>query len=724
MHEEGRAPAATGSPEIEAKQLQREGSMLHLTGDARVRVGERLARAAEMRVDEEAGQIVLEGEVRYSDARGVLEASRAEWSGDRLQADEVRYRLDSGQVGQAERLTRTESGTLVITDGTYSTCTLSDPSWQMEAAHVELDPSAGQGEAHHVVLRIAGVPVVTVPWISFPIGDARKSGWLLPTVGAESDNGFSLDVPYYFNLAPNYDATAAVRYMGRRGLMLRGTTRYLTAYGEGTVEGEYVKDQEERDDRYRLHWHQRADRPNGWDYRIRYTQVSDPDYVDDFNEGRSETRLRQEAVLAWRSLDWQFEAGVHGSEALKNHTEQWDRLPRVRGSGRVALPGGVQLRPQVAADVFRGGRTFTDFPSSINFAFNNNAPADQVSVSGERYDFALALERPVTGQGWQVLPRLNYRYTYYDLSYIGHQGTGQNRETRESDEQPTRTQPEFSLDAQMQFERLSDGGLVQTLEPHLFYLNRPHRDEEHLPKFDTRAFEPDYAAMFRANAYSGFDRRPAADQLAVGMRTRVIDPVDGYVKVLAQLARVYYFRTPGRLYDVAEPTLEGNSTHSAYLAELEFHPDRQWTLRSTVRYDAGRQGSDTAHLSHLVRYRASGRQQLQARYTRRAGELEQASAHLLWPLSDNWHLAGHYSYDLREGRDLEILVALEYRTCCMTLGVGLYKEQESVLIAGGERHYNKGVMLQLQLHGLAGFGEDFIGQVRSDLDYGHSAWPQ
>ena len=398
------------------------------------------------------------------------------------------------------------------------------------------------------------------------------------------------------NLAPHYDAVLSARFMGRRGVQVKPSGRYRTHHGHGSLKAEFLSDNEDDDDRYLLHWQYRAVRPNGWDYGINYTDVSDREYVEDFEsgiEGQSTTHLRQEAHLAWRIDDWAVTGALTGVEPLKDHAEQWDRLPRIRASGIFRLPETrFDLSPHLAIDAFRGNAPYT-------------------RVEGERVDAGLAVSQKVRGAGWELTPRLQFRHTQYNLDYADAMAT--------ADRTPARTVPIFSLDARARLQRRLDGGDLHTLEPRLFYYNRPMRNEADIPMFDTRPMEQDFDALFRAERFAGGDRLGPTDFLAAGLATRVMDPVEGHLKLRARLGRVWYFRDRE-----PETAIEGEVGKSAWAGNIEWQVTPQVQVRSALRYDPnGDDTNKTAWASHLINWEGGNRERFQARYIRRDGEMEQ-----------------------------------------------------------------------------------------------------
>ena len=707
-----------GEFEMEAGQMKREGDRVELSSDVRLRHGPWRARAESIVADVDKEHAELDGGVHVSGPGVVMEAERMKLNYARKHAEveNARFRVASGAAGQARRLVRSEDGLVEAESVIYTTCALDDPDWSLHAGTVRIDPEQRQGEARNATLKVGSVPILYLPWIGFPIGDARKSGWLVPEVGTSDDLGYSLELPYYLNLAPHYDAVLSTRYMGRRGLQIKPSGRYRTHHGSGAVRAEFLSDNKADDDRYLMHWRHSGVRPSGWDYQVNYTDVSDREYQEDFRSGihgLSVTRLRQEAGIAWRSSDWTFSAELQGSDPLKDEIEQWDRMPKIRTKGTFRVPSiGLVLSPSLAVDAFRGD-------------------LDTLHYQGERYDASLVMSRRFAGAGWQVTPRLQWRHTHYDLTYSDTAEAAAEDLDVNLDHSPSRTLPIFSVDARARFERQLENGALQTLEPRLFYFNRQRRDHSDIPIFDSRRMEPDFDTMFRIARAVGPDRVGAADLMAAGLTTRIIDPASGYLKLRARLGRIWYFRSPGGLIKGGE----GDDSKSAWAAEVEVRPVPQLEIRTALRFDPGHEGDNTTWASHMIGWNGANDERFQVRYLRRAGgveyvgnpvleepgepALEQADAQALMPLGGNWQLAFRYRYDLRESRSIELLSALEYQGCCMTMGIGAWKVRRDGEDPGEE--YKSRLLLRVRFHGLTDLGQDVMTHLRGELD-GEPVW--
>ena len=325
--------------------------------------------------------------------------------------------------------------------------------------------------------------------------------------------------------------------------------------------------------------------------------------------------------------------------------------------------------------------------------------------------------RRFAGTGWQVTPRLQWRHTHYSLTYSEARKAEAESQGASLDPSPGRTLPIFSVDGRARFERQLENGALQTLEPRLFYFNRQRRDHSDIPVFDSRRMDPDFDTMFRIARAVGPDRVGAADLLVAGLTTRIIDPVSGHQKLRARVGRIWYFRSPGGFIQGDE----GDHAKSAWAAEVDLRPVPQLQIRSALRFDPGHEGSSTSWASHMLGWSGANNERFQVRHLRRAGEMEQMDAQVLLPLRKNWQLALRYRYDLREGDDLELLSTLEYRGCCMTVGIGAQKVRRDPNRSDDE--YESRLMLQVHFHGLTGFGEDVVARMRRELD-GEPVWSQ
>ncbi len=384
----------------------------------------------------------------------------------------------------------------------------------LSAAELKVDRTEGLAEATDATVRVKGVPIAYLPYFSFPVDDRRRSGVLLPSIGSSNLRGLDVSVPYYFNLAPNYDATVTPRILSKRGAMLGGEFRYLTETSEGVIRGEILPDDRERpDEGTRGAFSVRhATRIGPWTGTVDYNYVSDPYYLGDLSESfavRSARYLRRRGDLRYETDDWLARARLLDYQTidltLSPSQKPYSVLPQLLALGEERELLGTPLTGQLRAEYVS---FFRDF-----------------GVTGQRVDLYPALTLPLVRSWGYVTPKLGARYTTYAL---GDQGS----------------LPVASVDGGLFFERELDwfgAAATQTLEPRLNYLYVPYRDQTDIPIFDTSEFDLSYDSMFLENRFTGADRVNDANQVTVGVTTRLLSEASGHELLRASVGSQFYF---------------------------------------------------------------------------------------------------------------------------------------------------------------------------------------
>jgi LPS-assembly protein len=567
----------------------------------------------------------------------------------------------------------------------YTTCPPGNRDWLLYADEVTLDHTDGTGVAEHARFSLRGVPVLYTPWITFPIDDRRKTGLLIPRFGHSQESGYEVSAPFYWNLAPNYDATITPRVMSRRGLMLGGEFRYLTNYGSAELGGEYLPSDNEYDDRDRslVSLQHRGHPIQRMDTRINAAHVSDKDYFTDLGDdlvSSSKTHLRREAEIAYHGHGWTTDARVLDFQTVDPTISSKDRpykqLPRLRFN---AAPRQKLLGMRFSLD------------SELSEFDRDN------SVTGTRVDLQPRITLPMHSAAWFVEPSASLRSTLYRLD-----------DTDPGDEEhPNRTTPVFSVDSGAFFDRqfrFGQADYVQTLEPRLFYLLVPNRGQDDLPVFDTGDYDFNFWQLFTENRFTGPDRMGDANQLAMALTSRILDPATGVQRVSASLGNLFYFRDrkvalPGEVVQTDDS--------SDILGEVKVALGTHWNAGSEIHWDPGE--THTSRYDALLQYRVHDRKLINLSYRYRRDILQQTDVSFLWPLTDTWHVIGRWNYSLDDDQTLEGLAGVGYESCCWNVQlVGRsYVNDED-----GDR--NTAIFLQVELKGLTSLGN----QVDSLLERG------
>jgi len=701
-------PVSTADPEqseVDVKanhvQLLQTGTSV-FSGDVDItRAGQQLSsdRATYNRT---SGDVTASGDVRLRDSEIIIDSEQAEWS---LNNDEglmlnAEYRIRQMHArGEAAHVFRKGKATTNLKDATYTTCPEGSNVWQLKANKVHLNHETAVGEASNVVVRMGGWPIFYTPYINFPLNDERKSGLLAPTIGTSSETGFDLATPYYWNIAPDMDATITPRYMSDRGLMLSGQYRYLTEYSEGEIEASFLgsdglrKDGDEpnpyyNEDRKLFTWQNLSQFDNGWRAKVDYGYVSDDDYFSDFGSGlslSSRTHLNRLAETGYRGDVWDFTARVQGYQTLRDVNEQYKRLPQFLLRGH--------LPDQALGLSYELDAEFVEFDHKDK-------------VEGQRIDFEPAVSLPMGTAAFYATPRVALNHTRYDLK---------NDLTDSFDDSATRTLPIASFDTGVFFDREIDiwgDSYIQTIEPRAFYLYIPHRDQSDIPDFDTALSTFNMIRLFSYDRFIGRDRVGDANQLSLAVTSRIIDEQTGKEALSFTLGQIQYFSD-------REVFLPGASVQedreSDMIAEAVAYINDEWSVNGEVQWDPDVNESNLSSVG--LRYRAENgtifnishryRRENAATNVQEGLEHLDVSAHL--PINQQWSVFGRYYRSINTGRTLEGLFGVEYDSCCWAtrLAIRNYVNEGSIYsnVDTQEQDRNLSIYLQIELKGLGSFGK-------------------
>ena len=645
-----------------------------MTGGVLVRRGSRLARADTAIYDPAAKSLLLRGDVRYEDPENVVSGRSAEFAYEtgRIRFEGAEFRLgQSGSHGGAGSLEISREGRLELDDVSYTTCPPGSNDWVLEAGDIDIDTENRRGTAQNVKLRFQGVPILYSPFLSFPIGDARKTGFLTPEIGSSGRSGNELRVPFYWNIEENRDATLTPRLLSHRGVQFGTEFRYLTRHNEGIARFDYLpNDSLTGTNRHLTAVEHRTLFDSKWRGRIDFRQVSDSRYFEDLGGSlsiSSITHLDRSVIFDHYGDRWSLLARIQDyqtiDDAIEPNEEPYRRLPQLLFSG--SWPDqSFGLRYDLDGEVVYFDR--------------------DVGVTGWRADLSPKLSWPLERPGWFVVPETALEYTAYGLN---------NTIPGQSDD-PDRFLPIASLDTGIVLERTMDSGeaRIQTLEPRVLYVHIPHADQDDLPVFDTILPDLNLVQLFRKNRFLGVDRIGDADQLSIGVTSRVLDGASGEEVVSATIGQALYLSDQG-VQLPGEPTATRES--SDYIAELRF------LVFENLNFDVGQQWGDsgTAKSEARLQYRPRSDKILNLAYRFRRGSLEQGDISWSWPLSRRWNFVGRYNFSFREDELLERFFGLEYESCCWGLRL---VTRRHISTRDGTRDSSIG--LQLVLKGMTSVG--------------------
>lgn len=685
-----------------------------IEGNASLRRGDTVIHADRLEYYQPEDLAKASGNVRVNQAGNVYEGPQLELKLETFEGffNKVRYRfLASGGGGDAERVDFVDSNVSIARQATYTTCRREDypgwmPAWLLSAATLTTDTEENVGVATDARLSFMGISTPPFPSLSFPLSNDRKSGFLPPTIGVGSVNGVDITTPYYWNIAPNRDATFYPEVMSKRGVNFGSEFRYLEKGYSGDVRVDYMPTDSLRNRKRWGIWTNHSQtfdpKPLGLDSltaSLRFNRVSDDDYWRDFTRTPSLTTrlLSNDASLNWTKGDWNGMV-----RTLKYQTLQYDLSPIVPPYDRL---------PQITANYNKYDWNGFDFSFNTDYSRFRGDPSLQKQPDGERVYALASLSRPFLTPGTFVIPKIQLHTTSYQFDAPLSNGASS----------ASRTVPTFSLDSGMIFERDANffgRAFRQTLEPRAFYVYTPYRDQSLLPNYDSAANDFNFATVYTENAFSGNDRISDSNTLTVGVTSRLIDPESG-----AEAAR---FGVAQRLrFKDQRVTLPGGTAVTDRVSDLLFGAQvnwtPQWSVDGTVQYNPDDHKSTRTALS--ARYNPGPYRNISAAYRYQANTTSTSNdgnksldVSWQWPVNDlwgdkgkdlgpgrgqgggRWYAVGRLNYSLQDRKLTDGVLGFEYDGCCWIGRVVLER------LTTGQASANTRIMFQIEFVGFASIG--------------------
>jgi LPS-assembly protein len=600
--------------------------------------------------------------------------------------------------GKADELLFTGPEKYRLLNTSYSTCVGDSPAWHLEVGQLDIDQTTGEGVAGNARIYMGPLPVAWLPQFSFPLNNARKSGFLAATYGTSGNRGFDLQLPYYFNLAPNYDATLTPRLMTKRGLLVNGQVRYLldTPFGAatGVWDGEILpKDRLAGATRDATNIrHTQLFSPN-LTLTVNYNHVSDPRYfVDlaDYVSITSITTLSRDATLTYRNAGWTFVAKAQRFQTLQDPASlvlpPYDRAPQLSAESPMFKPFADQrFEFKVQTDVTR-----FEYP---NGAFPSGYRAYSYGTAAWKYDTPGAF----------ITPKIGLHATRYQL-------IGEFDDFRNS----TRVLPIASIDGGLRFERSASvfgNALVQTLEPRAMFTFIPFRDQAQTPVFDTALADFNHLQLFSENRYIGQDRIGDTQQLSLGVTSRWLDPDSQKERLRVTLGERFYFNS--QKVTLGESARNRNS--SDLLISAQGRVTDALYLETSAQYNASE--SQTERYAFGLRYSPERSKTLNINY-RAIRELatlsgpvrvKQVDVSAQWPVYRGIYVVGRVNYSIADRRTTEGVLGLEYDGCCYVVRAVAQRLTTSTTTATNT------FFLQLELNGLGRVGSNPLDVLKRNV---------
>ena len=677
-------------------------------GDVEFRRGGTVVKADRLSYDSAQDLAGASGHVRVSRGGAVytgpeLQLRVQRFEGFLLQPEFEFTQLGAG--GRADRIDFLDSARSRATRAEYTSCPREgpeEPAWVLRADSVRLDLDSNEGMADGAVLRFLGVPILALPALSFPLSDARKSGWLPPSIDTDNRSGVELSVPYYWNIAPQRDATLTPRILTRRGLGLDSEFRYLEPRDEGLLALDWLpNDRLTGTSREALQWSHLGSTAGGLRYAVDMVRVSDDEWWKDFrNAGRS---LTPRLLPLRASVEQPFTAGT-GEGLVYARAMQWQVL---QGSDAPVV-SPYERTPQIGLRLAaQGGAWQYALETEYNrFTLPQGAAARAAREGGERVHLLGHLSYAIRAPGWWVVPRLGLNAASY----------------RQESTHESRAIPTFSIDAGFEFERRTEAfgrSLHQTLEPRLLYVRTPYRMQSQLPNYDAAAKDFNFVSIYTDNQFSGIDRVSDAHQLTAGVTTRFVDATTGAEALRLGLVQRYLFRNQ-RVTAQADGTpdgapLEQRFSDALVLGSTSVLPG--WTLDGAMQYSPDLQRSVRSIVG--VRYSPGPLRTLSTTYRLARGLNEQVEVGWQWPVfsagkdgsscKGSWYSVGRLNYSLKDSRITDSVLGVEYDAGCW---IGRFVAER---LSTGRSEATTRLMFQLELVGLSRIGSNPLKVLKDNI---------
>ncbi len=665
-------------------------SEMQLVGNAELRKPGTVVKADDIRYFNVEDEVLAKGSVRIVR------------DGDVYTGPELRIRLDDsfgyflqpkywlsgreghGNAGRADFIDRDRSH---LTSAIYTTCTAENSDWYLQATSIDLDQSTQTGEARNTVIYFKGVPILASPWISFPLNSDRQSGFLPPTFGVTSNAGVELLVPYYWNMAPNRDLTIYPKIISLRGLQLGADFRYLQPTYYGDVRYEILPNdrQAQGQNRHSFLATHSWNAGTGWSGGWNVNSVSDDRYFVDFSRtiaASSQRTLPRLATLAYSAPYWSLTANVLRYQTLQDPSNPivapYEKLPEF---------------------LFRAARfDQAGFDLSLDAQLTHFWHPTQ--IRGDRFVVNPSISYPFLRPGWFITPKFSFNATQYsNLKTPNAPSTGPSSYNR--------SVPTFSLDAGQIYERKTElfgKAYDQTLEPRIFYVHTPYRDQSRLPNFDTSLADFNFSQIFSENTFIGSDRIADADQLTTAITSRFIDSETGAERFRAAIGQRFYL-SPQRVTLPGVAPVNSNKSDFLLLASGETLP--KLYLDSAMQYSPALKGVSRSNLG--LRWQPEPTKVLNAEYRYVRGQIEQVDFSAQWPITKQWYGVGRVNFSTRDRKMVESVAGIEYKGCCWVVRVVAQR------YSTGARTATSTIFLQLELNGLGHIGSNPLEALKRNI---------
>ncbi|WP_299490783.1 LPS assembly protein LptD [uncultured Shewanella sp.] len=660
--------------------------------------GSRSIAANEAIVDQQQQSLSANGDLVFSDSSFIVTADSlvAQMRSNTATLQGTSYWLKGQQAhGTAGTLEITKENNLILSQATITTCPDPQPDWVLEANKIKIDSTEEWGEIWGAKLRVADIPVFYLPYMTIPVSNKRKSGFLFPSFSSSTRNGLEFTVPYYWNIAPEYDLTLTPNYMSSRGLYTKSEFRYLAGSDSspqsGQINLEYLGNDQYKNynsDRYLYHWQQQGSIGQNWRVMANYTDVSDDNYFNDLSSNistASNNQLIRVGEASYLEENWDLTTKVQDIKVLGESDQPYQVMPQLDYNYR-------------APDVIKGV-DFDLFSEASQFKDQNSGNYS----SATRVHLEPSLAYPIQGPAGSLTTELKLLQTNYSQQDNTNSGLS---------DSVSRTLPEARISGQINFERYTNyfnQNYRQTLTPQFQYLYIGYQDQSDIGIYDTAELQNDYYGLFRDKRYSGLDRIADANQMTVGITTKLFNTQNREIFKFS-LGQIIYFQD-SRVISEYSNTTNTATTSSTLASDLSAQLYNDWFISGSVQYNT-QDNSNTKNEVSLD-YRPAPNKLLQVSYryvpdlvntnTGVTSDISQTGFRGSWPITDNISLVGNWYYDLSEKQSVETYTGFQYDTCCWAIRVTYHDRiKTSYSNDTSSAYFQSGVYVNFIINGLGG----------------------
>ncbi|BBV44247.1 LPS assembly protein LptD [Citrobacter portucalensis] len=671
------------------------------------------------------------GNVHYDDNQVILKGPKG-WSNLNTKDTNI-WEGDYQMVGRQGRgkadlmKQRGENRYTILENGSFTSCLPGSDTWSVVGSEVIHDREEQVAEIWNARFKLGPVPVFYSPYLQLPVGDKRRSGFLIPNAKYSTNNYFEFYLPYYWNIAPNMDATITPHYMHRRGgIMWENEFRYLTQAGAGLMEFDYLnsdkvyEDEHPNDDnsrRWLFYWQHAGVLDQVWRFNVDYTKVSDTSYFNDFDNkyGSSTDGYATQKFSVGYAVQ-NFDATVS--------TKQFQVFDAQNSNSYSA-------QPQLDVNYYQNDVGPFDtriYGQAVHFVNTNDNMPEATRVHLEP-----TINLPLSNNWGSINTEAKLLATHYQQTNLDWYNS--NPKNTKLDDSANRVMPQFKVDGKMVFERdmqMLAPGYTQTLEPRAQYLYVPYRDQSHIYNYDSSLLQSDYTGLFRDRTYGGLDRIASANQVTTGVTSRVYDDA-AVERFNISVSQIYYFTESRTGDDHTEWENDDKTGSLVWAGDTYWRISDRWGLRSGIQYDTRLDSIATSNSS--IEYRRDENRMLQLNYRYASPEyikaavpsrdvtnaqyengISQVGAVASFPIADRWSIVGAYYFDTNVNKEADSMLGLQYNSCCYAIRFGYERKLNGWDDKMQHAIYDNTIGFNIELRGLSSnYGLGTTQMLRSNI---------